>query len=49
VCSLIAKASVEIGVSLFAVQMLRCPRYRDFTALEALDRPGCGLAVGFTR
>jgi len=27
--------------------MLRCPRCRDFTALEALDCPGCGLALGF--
>ena|GEM_PF-2478327 len=46
-CSLIAQASAEIGTSLSAVQMLRCPRCRDFTALEALDCPGCGFAVGF--
>ena len=34
-------------VSLAGVQMLRCPRCRDFTVLEALDCAGCGLAVGF--
>ena len=34
-------------VGLAGVQMLRCPRCRDFTVLEALDCAGCGLAVGF--
>jgi len=42
-----AQASAEIGMSLTAVQMLRCPRCRDFTVLEALDCPGCRLGVGF--